>query len=668
MDVFRQELHSFSLRAVLDEAEASIGREAVARIVAEHGATLERLIDGSAWVSLDFFESLLDALIERARDPRLLTRAMLRSMSPKYLGPLYPLLFAFGSPSFTYAQLPRAAARLNKTGRFALQARRRDFARIAWVPLPGAPREAKSYVCQARRTQLERVPVAFGLEPASVAHPECLARGNSTCVYDVQWRDARKPLEIASGALGALAGAAMVLGGPPLITAGITAGFGAGGWAFGRLWTLTRELRRRAEDATQQRAEIEQMARENEERCAQLAAAKSRAEQEVEVRTQELLAISQRLSPANSDAAPVATTHSERVAAASAGLVLIAVSDPEQRQLVRETFAHKYRLRVAADGGEALELARTLQPDVVISTLVPGLELCRQLRAGDHTKALPVVLLTAASGETRDGFDAGATDCVTTPCSPNELLARAELHVRLRRLTGQLARQERLAALGSLAASVAHNVRNPLSALISGLPAMRKRIHPHLDERTSELMDVMLDCAARIERMTLDLLDLARIDRDSNGEFAPGSGLLACTRMFAARLDGKTIELDTEVDVLAMASGRAGDVNHVFMNVIDNALRAIDGKGCIRVRGTADAGVYVVTIGDSGSGIADEQLTRVFEPFWTTRAAGEGTGLGLAIARQIVEEHGGTIVAGRSPLGGAEFTVRLPLRRAERAA
>jgi signal transduction histidine kinase len=138
--------------------------------------------------------------------------------------------------------------------------------------------------------------------------------------------------------------------------------------------------------------------------------------------------------------------------------------------------------------------------------------------------------------------------------------------------------------------------------------------------------------------------------------------------MFASRLDGKTVELETDVDVLAMTSGRAGDVNHVFMNVIDNALRAIDGTGRIRVRGAVDDGHYVVTIGDSGRGIDDQQLACVFEPFWTTRAAGEGTGLGLAIARQIVEEHGGTIAAGRSSLGGAEFTIRIPLRRAERAA
>lgn len=359
---------------------------------------------------------------------------------------------------------------------------------------------------------------------------------------------------------------------------------------------------------------------------------------------------------------------------ANMGLVLVAVADAELSSQVCEALADNYRLRVVTEHDHVLELARTVEPEVVIGGLdgsSHGFELCQQLRAAEHTKPLPFLLLTRDAEQAQSGFDAGVSDCILVPFTPNELLARVELHVRLRRLTSQLARKERLAALGSLAASVAHNVRNPLSALISGLPTMRKRLSAHLDPATSELMEVMIDCAARIERMTLDLLDLSRIDRDSTSDFAPGTGLLACTRMFASRLDGKTVELETEVDTIAMASGRAGDINHVFMNVIDNALRAIDGpvdKRRIAVRGEVDGGFYVVTIGDSGHGIDAEQLASIFEPFWTTRAAGEGTGLGLAIARQIVEEHGGTIAAGRSPLGGAEFTIRLPLRHAERAA
>jgi len=238
---------------------------------------------------------------------------------------------------------------------------------------------------------------------------------------------------------------------------------------------------------------------------------------------------------------------------------------------------------------------------------------------------------------------------------------------RLTRLTEQLARCERAAALGSLAASTAHNLRNPLSALLTGLPALRKRLADRLDDTSTELLDVLMDCAQRIEGMTLDLLNLSRNDRDASASFAPGSGLLACTRVFGARLDGAHVELQSDVDVQAMTCGRAGEINHVFMNVIDNALRAVEGHGRIRICGHVEGRDYVVRIGDSGPGIAPDLLRCVFEDFWTTRPAGEGTGLGLSIARKIVQEHGGSIEAGRSELGGALFTIRLPLRQAERA-
>ncbi len=355
----------------------------------------------------------------------------------------------------------------------------------------------------------------------------------------------------------------------------------------------------------------------------------------------------------------------------AAPLAVIVEDNPELRLFIADALSAHYRVRAAGDGFEGFELALRLRPDVVVSDVampeMDGYELCRRLRSLPETKAIPVLLVTARTEleSVLQGFEAGANDYLLKPFHTTELLARVDVHVRLRRLTSQLARQERLAALGSLAASVAHNVRNPLSALISGLPAMKNRLGPSLDGSTAELMTIMVDCAERIERMTIDLLDLSRIDREVSGDFAPGVGLLACTRMFASRLNPE-VELVTNIDSMAIASGRAGDINHVFMNVIDNALLAVGSKGQIDVRGEVHDGFYVVTVADSGTGIDPDAIERIFEPFFTTRAAGEGTGLGLSIARQIVEEHNGTITAGRSHLGGALLTTRLPLRK-ERA-
>jgi signal transduction histidine kinase len=352
-------------------------------------------------------------------------------------------------------------------------------------------------------------------------------------------------------------------------------------------------------------------------------------------------------------------------------LALIVDGNAAVRRLIVASLSQHYRVRVAVDGLRGLELARQLRPDVVVSaTILPeldGYEFCRRLRTEEQTKAIPLLMIVARTDEgARRALEAGASDYLTHPFQASELLARIGVHVRMRRMTERFVRQERLAALGAAAAAVAHNVRNPLSALLSGLPAVRKRLGASLDQSTAELMSVMQDCAERIERTTLDLLDLSRVDREQNGVFSPGAGLLACARILGSRLS-VDIDLQLDVDDKASALGRAGDMNHVFMNVIDNALWAVGDKGSIAVCGAVDAESYLITVGDSGPGIAPDVIERIFEPFWTTRGAGEGTGLGLSIARQIIEEHGGSIGADASPLGGARFTIRLPLRATQRA-
>jgi signal transduction histidine kinase len=224
----------------------------------------------------------------------------------------------------------------------------------------------------------------------------------------------------------------------------------------------------------------------------------------------------------------------------------------------------------------------------------------------------------------------------------------------------ELALRERHAMLGVLAASVAHHVRNPLTSLVSGLPALRQRVGAAVDGRSRELIDVMVECAERIERTTQDLLDLARVESSERGACRPSDGLRAALRLFRMRVsDGVTI--DDDVAASALSEGRLADVHHAFMNLLDNALRAVGECGTIRVRGETQDGFYVARIEDSGPGVDEHIVPHIFEPFFTTRAAGTGTGLGLAIVRQVLDAAGGSIEVGRSALGGAMFTARIPL-------
>jgi len=280
---------------------------------------------------------------------------------------------------------------------------------------------------------------------------------------------------------------------------------------------------------------------------------------------------------------------------------------------------------------------------------------------------VPVLAMGGEPPADHEPPQSAATEYLGESLSDRDLLARVDLHVGLRRMAQDLALSERRAMLGVTAASVAHQLRNPLTTLIAGLPAMRSRMRDRVDPQTFELVDVMIDCSERIERLSRDLMDLSRVDQEASCVFSPSDGLRSALRLAKARVIG-TITIDDQVQDCTSIEGRAGDINHVFLNLLDNAIRAVGESGRIRISATLENGHYVTRIADSGRGVEPEVAERIFEPFFTTRRAGEGTGLGLAIARQIVRQHGGEIAVSRSELGGALFTVQLPTAPAAQSA
>ncbi|MCB9602583.1 MAG: response regulator [Sandaracinus sp.] len=352
---------------------------------------------------------------------------------------------------------------------------------------------------------------------------------------------------------------------------------------------------------------------------------------------------------------------------AHAPLALIAEDNPELRRFLGEVLATRFRVRATVDGEEALAAARAETPDLVVTDVamprMDGLELVRRLRAMPSTREVPILVVTARGEPTEvlDGFDAGADDYLLKPFHGRELLARIDVQLRLRLLARELAHRERLATLGTLASSVAHHVRNPLTALVSGLPAMRRRLADTVDPRSREMLDVFVECAQRIERITLDLMDLSRVDRQEVATFTPSEGLAAAVRLLSARIPASVL-FEQEITDSPPIEGRPADLNHAFLNLVDNGARAVGDRGTLRVRGAVVGGDYVVTVEDSGAGVPETLRERIFDRFVTTRARGEGSGIGLAIARDVARAHGGEIVVDRSPdLGGARFEMRIPL-------
>jgi two-component system sensor histidine kinase HydH len=225
----------------------------------------------------------------------------------------------------------------------------------------------------------------------------------------------------------------------------------------------------------------------------------------------------------------------------------------------------------------------------------------------------------------------------------------------------RVAQSEKLAALGQLAAAIAHEVRNPLAVVRSAAQGLGETL-PEGDVEGHRAASFIVAEVDRLGSVVNGLLAFARpIELETRPTAIPeviARAVAVAGREVAAR----RVRLERD-DAAALPLVQAdGDlVCQVLVGLLANAAAATPPGGRVVVRARASNGTVELAVADEGPGIAPELRGRVFEPFFTTRP--DGTGLGLAIARQIVEAHGGRIDVADDPGGGACFTVRLPVAR-----
>ncbi len=320
--------------------------------------------------------------------------------------------------------------------------------------------------------------------------------------------------------------------------------------------------------------------------------------------------------------------------------------------------------------------------DALLVLIVGYLLLTRQI-------VRPLGRVTAAARRVAEGdlggrvSTAGPTEVAALAASFNVMVerlavGRAQLEMRVAELADanrrletaqrEVIRSERLATVGQLAAGVAHEIGNPLSAVMGLVELLGDAEILDDDERADTLRRVQKELD-RIDATVRELLQYARVDRVAPGRLDVADPVEAAVHLAAHHRRARQVEVAVAPEVWGMPEVRAHEQGlvQVLLNLLINAADAMDGRGRIVVEADAieSGGTSWVrlTVRDEGPGVPVDLQARVFDPFYTTKAPGEGTGLGLSMCERVLEEVGGRLDLDTEVTDGASF--RVWLRRAE---
>lgn len=381
-----------------------------------------------------------------------------------------------------------------------------------------------------------------------------------------------------------------------------------------------------------------------------------------------------------------------------------------------------FEIAIASAGKQALEQIEYEHPALIILDIMmpdlDGFELCRLLKENPATQEIPIIFMTALSETIHKvkGLSIGAVDYITKPFQAQEVIARVQLHLKLRELTRslneknqelsttleqlktaqkQIIAREKLASLGTLTAGVAHEIRNPLNfvknyaegslelleELIVELQSQAKNLP---QEALSYIQEVVHDIrenseaitrhGERAENIIYSMMQHARTDTgpqqytNINDVLAQAvqltyHSLRAKDHSFVVTVD---TDYDEEVSPLKLVSS---DICRAFINIIDNACYALREKAKLlgeefqpqlKIQTLNYEEVVEIHIRDNGTGVPDEIIDQIFNPFFTTKPVGEGTGLGLSLTYDIiVEQHKGQLEIHTQAGAYTEFVIKL---------
>lgn len=241
----------------------------------------------------------------------------------------------------------------------------------------------------------------------------------------------------------------------------------------------------------------------------------------------------------------------------------------------------------------------------------------------------------------------------------------AEAHAQLELAHQRAREQERLTSLGMLAAGVAHEINNPMSYVKSNVNALLmdlracKQLPPELQEYVDDVLPATADGIRRVVAIVADLRRFARGDPGALEEYDLNEEVAVALRITRTQVQQRC-EVQVMLGDLPRLLGRPGQLAQVVVNLLMNAVQAMPDGGRIHLTTRMEADEAVLCVHDSGVGMTPEVRAKLFQPFFTTKPAGEGTGMGLAVVHGIVTSHQGRIDVESWPQSGTRITIRLP--------
>jgi C4-dicarboxylate-specific signal transduction histidine kinase len=396
--------------------------------------------------------------------------------------------------------------------------------------------------------------------------------------------------------------------------------------------------------------------------------------------------------------------------------ILIADDDLTSRELVRSICSDwGYKVLSAKNGHEAIHLLE-VQPDIEVAILdwimpdYTGLEICNNYsKRKDHLTHLILLSGKADIQDVINGLDSGADDYMTKPFEPLELLARIRSGIRSFQMKSliyryannmeklaeekaeQLVHADRLSTLGVLSSGMAHEVNNPLGFIRTNLQFLQDcqpMIIQALDcaQNTSSVEQEQLEYCKqeleptlkgiqtgieRISTIISGLKQYARRDTSEKTPFDLRDAIENSLQLTNSRLKNQVEVVFDKTENPAVILGNKQRIEQVFINLLINAADAMkntqEPKISIQLLNspkTAASPFFEILFSNNGPCISSQAISKIFTPFFTTKATGEGTGLGLAISQGIISEHKGTIqvrnIQNRQKGTGVTFTIRLP--------